>query len=84
MKSWPWSKIITGIGCLLLLVGLAPLAWLLWWGSTHNFESLSVPRSLKRGEYTSPLFTTNLDEAYQIQIYFLPPHSIPLDLDWTV
>jgi len=84
MKSWPWSKILTGIGCLLLLMGLAPLAWLLWWGSAHNFEPLSVPLSLKRGEYTSPLFKTDLDEAYQIQIYFLPPHSIPLDLDWKV
>jgi hypothetical protein len=84
MKSWPWSKIIAGIGGLLILVGIAPLAYLFWWATAHNFEPLSVPLSLKSGKYTSPVFTTDLNETYQIQIYFLPQHSIPLDLDWKV
>jgi hypothetical protein len=38
--------------------------------------------SLKRGEYKSPLFTTDSDDDYQIEIYSLPPHQIPLELDW--
>ena len=84
MKNWSWSKIIVGVGCLLILVGIAPLAYLFWWGNAHNFEPLSVPLSLKSGQYTSPVFTTDLNETYQIQIYFLPPHSIRLDLDWKV
>jgi hypothetical protein len=32
------------------------MAYLLWWGHAHNLEPLSVPLSLKRGEYTSPFF----------------------------
>ena len=84
MKSWPWTKIVAGIGCLLVLLGLAPLAYLYFWATTHNFEPLSVPLSLKRGEYTSPFFTTDLNETYQIQIYFLPPHSTPVDMDWKI
>lgn len=84
MKSWPWTKIVAGVGSVLVLVGVAPLACLLWYGAVHNFEPLSVPISPKRGEYASPSFTTDLNEPYQIQIYFLPPHSTPLDLDWKV
>jgi hypothetical protein len=84
VKSWPWSKILAGIGGLLVLVGVAPFVCLLWWGTTHNFEPLAFPLTLKRGEYTSPVFKTDLNEPYQIQIYFLPQHNIPLDLDWKI
>ena len=84
MKIWPWRRILTSVAFLLLLVGIAPLAYLLWFGSAHNLEPLSVPLSLKRGEYTSPFFTTGLDDDYQIEIYFLPPHQAPLDLDWKI
>jgi hypothetical protein len=72
VKSWPWSKIIAGTGCVLILVGIVPLAYVFGWGTAHNFEPLSVPLSLRNGEYTSPVFTTDLSENYQIQIYFLP------------
>jgi hypothetical protein len=65
-------------------VGVAPLAYLLWWGKTHNLEPLSVPISLRRGDYTSPFFTTDLDDDYQIEIYFLPYHRTPLDLEWKI
>jgi hypothetical protein len=68
----------------LVLVGVAPLAYLLWWGKTHNLEPLSVPISLRRGDYTSPFLTTDLDDDYQIEIYFLPYHRTPLDLEWKI
>jgi hypothetical protein len=84
LKRWPWRTILIGTGVLLVLVGVAPLAYLLWWGSDHNLEPLSVPLSLKRGEYTSPFFKTDLDDDYQIEIYFLPHHRTPLDLDWKI
>ena len=45
---------------------------------------MAVPLSLKSGEYTSPFFTTDLDDTYEIQIYYLPQHLVPLDLDWKV
>jgi hypothetical protein len=84
MKSRPWRIIFGSIGGLLILVGVTPIAYLLWFGIAHNFEPLSAPLSLKRGEYTSALFTTDLDEDYQVEIYFLPYHRSPLDLDWKI
>ena len=84
MKSWPWRVIFGGIGGLLILVGVAPMAYLLWFGTAHNFEPLSAPLSLKRGEYTSAFFKTDLDEDYQVEIYFLPADRTALDLDWKI
>ena len=84
MKSWPWRMIFGSIGGLLILVGVTPIAYLLWFGTAHNFEPLSAPLSLKRGEYTSALFKTDLDEDYQVEIYSLPYHRSPLDLDWKI
>lgn len=84
LKRWPWRTVLITVAVLLVLVGVAPLAYLLWWGAAHNLEPLSVPLSLKRGEYTSPFFTTDLDDEYQIEIYFLPNHRTPLDLDWKI
>ena len=84
MKSWPWRMIFGGVGGLLILVGVTPIAYLLWFGNAHNFEPLSAPLSLKRGEYTSALFETDLDEDYQVEIYFLPRDRSPLELDWKI
>jgi hypothetical protein len=84
LKRWPWCTILVSLATLLVLVGVAPLAYLLWWGKAHNLEPLSVPISLRRGDYTSPFFTTDLDDDYQIEIYFLPNHRTPLDLEWKI
>jgi hypothetical protein len=82
MKRWSSGKILLGVGVSLILVGITPIGFLLWRGSTQNWEPVSSQISLKRGEYKSPLFTTDLDDDYQIEIYSLPPHQIPLELDW--
>jgi hypothetical protein len=84
LKRLPWHTLLIGVAVFLVLVGVAPLAYLLWWGNAHNLEPLSVPLSLKRGEYTSPFVKTDLDDDYQIEIYFLPSHRTPLDLDWKI
>lgn len=84
MKSWPWRLICGSIGGLLVLIGITPLAYVLWFGAAHNFELLSAPISLKHGEYTSPFFKADLDEDYQVEVYFLPNHRTPLDLDWKI
>lgn len=83
-KKWPWRTLLGSVAVFLILVGLAPLAYLFWWGNSHNLEPLSIPLSLKRGEFKSPFFTTDLDDDYQIEIYFLPYPRTPLDLDWKV
>ena len=84
MKSWPWRMIIGSIGGLLILIGITPLAYLSWFGTAHNFEPLSASISLKHGEYTSPFFKADLDEDHQVEIYFLPYHRTPLDLNWKI
>ncbi len=84
MKRLPWATILLSVGASLVLIGVAPLGYLFWRGSTQNWEPLATRISLKRGEFKSPLFTTDLDEDYQVEIYSLPPHQIPLDLDWRI
>jgi hypothetical protein len=84
VKSWPWRMIFGSIGGILILLGVTPIAYLLWSGTSHNLAPLSAPLSLKRGEYTSPLFKTDLDEDYQVEIYSLPTYRSPLDLDWKI
>jgi hypothetical protein len=82
MKRWSSGKILLGVGVSLILVGVTSIGFLLWRGSTQNWEPVPNHISLKRGEYKSPLFTTDSDDDYQIEIYSLPPHQIPLELDW--
>jgi len=84
LNRWHWRKILVGVAVFLVVLGITPLAYLLWFGSTHNFTPLSVPISLKRGEFTSPFFTTDLNDDYQVEIYFLPHRTTPLDLDWKI
>ena len=84
MKNLPRRRIFGSIAGLLILFGVMPIVYLLWFGTAHNFEPLSAPLSLKRGEYTSALFKTDLDEDYQVEIYSLPYHRSPLDLDWKI
>jgi hypothetical protein len=83
VKSWLWRTSIVG-AVLVIALGLAPLAYLFWLGIGHKLEPLSMPLPLARGEYTSPFFTTSLDDDYQIDIYFLPFVRTPLDLDWKI
>jgi len=82
MKRRPWRTIL--VIAIWLLVAVAPLAYLSWWASPHMVEPLSVPISLKAGDYTSPFFTTDADDLYQIDIYFLSPDRTPLDIDWKI
>ena len=83
MKSWRSSTSIVG-AVFVIAVGLVPLAYSYWLVTGDKLEPLSMPLPLERGEYTSPFFTTSLDDDYQIQIYFLPDRRTPLDLDWKI
>jgi hypothetical protein len=84
MKNLPRRRIFGSIAGLLILFGVMPIVYLLWFGTAHNFEPLSAPISLKHGEYASAFFKTDLDEDYQVEIYFLPYPRSPLDLDWKI
>jgi hypothetical protein len=82
VKKWPKSKILVGVAWLLILLGAGPLGYAIWEG--QNSQPLSVPFSLKRGDYTSPYFRTYLSGDYQIDIDSLPFERTPLDLDWKI
>ncbi len=84
LQHWPWRKIISGVAVSLILVGLAPVAYLEWWDSAHNIEPLVFPLSLKRGTFTSPSFQTDLEDDYQVELYFVPNDRSRLDLDWKI
>ena len=84
MKNLPWPKILAGLAIVLMLIGIAPLAYITWEGRAHNLEPLAMPLPLTAGQYTSPFFTTDLDDNYQIDIYFLRPNRTPLDIDWKI
>jgi hypothetical protein len=84
MKSWSRRKIVAGVAVLLILAGVSPLAYLQWRERAHNLEPLAFPFPLRRGVYTSPYFQTDLDENYQVDLYFLPSDRSPLDLDWMI
>ena len=85
MKHWPWSKILAIFACLLIVIGIAPPASL-FFGGSHNFFPLKMPLPLTKGEYTSQIFTTDLDDAYEI--YIIPDDfrtkKIQLNLDWKI
>jgi hypothetical protein len=81
-RLW-WRASIIG-AALMIVLGMAPLVYIMWLGSGYRLEPLSMPLSLSPGEYTSPFFRTDLDDDYQIQLYFLPYGRTPLDLDWKI
>jgi hypothetical protein len=80
-RHWPSIAILI---VLCVVVGLAPLLYLLWWASPHRVEPLSVRIPLERGQFFSPRFTTDANDDYQIDIYFLPFDRPPLHLAWKI
>jgi len=86
LKNRAWHKIIAGVGGSLVLLGLAPLALLYWWGFTHNPRPVSMPISVKHGEYASPFFVTERNEDYRIDIEWDAAGAEwkTLNLDWQI
>ena len=69
---------------LLLVLGAAPFGYLSWFGLAHTLEPLSFPPLTPARRVHVPSFKTDLDEGYQIDIYFVPYHRTPLQLDWKI
>jgi hypothetical protein len=92
VKRGRWRSILFGVGCFLIVLGIFPLAYLLWFGHAHNFKPLSMQLPFKQGEYTSAEFKTDLNESYVVQVELmdsthraigLNPDAV-LDLDWKI
>ena len=92
MRHWPWRRIFFFLAIFLIVVGVAPLAALVWHGLTHNFQPLSMQLPTAKGEYTSAEFKTDLNERYMIQLELMDEthRAIGLnpdaefDLDWKI
>src|ERR1700679_2819653 len=84
MKKWPRVKILFSVACLLVLLGVGPLAFAIW--EVNQSQPLSQPLTLKRGEYASPYFRTYLGGDYQVQLGWLrfPDAQAMVDLDWKI
>jgi hypothetical protein len=87
LKKWPWKNILVCAGWLLLVVGIMPGAYILVrLGNTHSEKPLSVPVSLKQGEFTSPAFTAGSGGDYLVDLTWdlFPARQTSVDLDWKV
>jgi type IV secretory pathway TrbD component len=77
---------------LLIVFGIGPLAYLLIYSSSHNFQPLAMKLPLARGQITSPEFKTDLDQIYMVQIELMGAdrsvmafnQDAVLDLDWKI
>ena len=87
MKKWPWHRILVCVGWLLVVTGITPGAYILvQLGSSHNQKPLSVPVSLRQGEFASPYFTAGSGDDYLITLTWdlFPARQTSVDLDWKV
>lgn len=85
MRKWQRNRVLAGFGCLLVLLGVGPLALAIL--QLSQSQPLSVPVLLKRGEYKSAYFRTYLGGEYQIELSWLripPDVDADLDLDWKI
>jgi hypothetical protein len=80
-KQLARSRVLLVVGAVLILAGVAPALYLIWCGS-HNFLPLSMPLTLARGQYTSPWFTPEVNDTWQIDLEW--SHAVsgqPVDPD---
>lgn len=85
MKRWPWKFALICLGWLMLVAGIVPGAYLLVrLGNSNTQKPLSVPVSLKQGEFASPFFTPDSSKDYLINLVWdmIPPRQTSVDLDW--
>ena len=85
VKKWPWHTILVWVGWLLVVAGITPGVYILArLGSAHNQKPLSVPVSLKQGEFASPYFTAGSSDNYEISLNWdmLPARQTAVKLDW--
>jgi len=87
VKKWMWNKILVSVGCLLVVAGVTPGAYILVrLGNAHGQKPLSVPVSLKQGLFISPYFTAASGGDYLIDLNWdmIPARQTLVDLDWKV
>ena len=87
VKKWLWNKILVSVGCLLVVAGVTPGAYLLVrLGNSHDQKPLSVPVSLKQGVFSSHYFTAGSGSDYLVDLNWdmIPARQTLVDLDWKI
>lgn len=86
MEDLTPEKTVASIAWLLIILGLAPFVGLLLWPLIRHVEPLSATLPLKRGQFISRYFRTDLNEDYQVDLYWpkFPDRKTEVDLDWNV
>jgi len=73
-------------GVVLVLVGVAPTLLLIWDG-TRNYYPLSMPLTLARGQTTSPWFTPEVNDTWQVGLQWprgVSDQPVHLSIDWKI
>lgn len=84
MTRWIGNNKLLSVAVLVLGLTVIPAISLLLWVNTHELTPLSVEVDLSQGEYRSALFTTDINDNYQIELDSLPYGRISFDIEWKV
>ena len=81
---WIWSNRSFVAACALVLFGIAPIACLMGWGFFGNLDPVSMPVPVRPGNYSSPWFTTRINDLYELDLGTTPWRQNPVDLTWQI
>jgi hypothetical protein len=79
-----WSNRCFVAACALVLLGVAPIAWLMGWSLFGNPGPVSMPVPVRPGNYGSPWFTTRINDLYELDLGTTPWRQNPVDLTWQI
>jgi hypothetical protein len=81
---WIWGNRSLVTACALVFLGMAPMACLMGWNFFRNPNPVSMPIPLRPGTYSSPWFTTRIDDLYELDLGTTPWRQNPVDLTWQI
>jgi hypothetical protein len=81
---WTSSNRSFVAACALALLGLAPIACLMGWSFFGNQNPVSMSIPVRPGTYSSPWFTTRINDLYELDLGTTPWRQNPVDLNWQI
>jgi hypothetical protein len=81
---WTRNRLSLAAACALVVLGLAPLAWLFGQEFFDSSNPVSMLIPLRQGTYSSAWFTTRIDDLYELDLGTIPWRHDPVDLNWQI
>jgi hypothetical protein len=78
------NRLRLAAACALVILGLAPLAWLFGQEFFGNSDPVSMLIPLRQGTYSSAWFTTRIDDLYELDLGTIPWRHDRVDLSWQI